>query len=104
MPGTQDDNADERTPLVNGGLNGSTHDQAETQAHSAAFTFFLNPHKTPGLHSSNVALRSAAYSWHIAKVTILSSTSGPCFPLSAPLLRGASPWLSAYFFLTNQPD
>lgn len=34
--------------------------------------------ETPGRHSGNVAVRGLAYTWHVTKVTLLSSTSITC--------------------------
>lgn len=67
---------DERTPLVNGGAgpSGSDHNLAQQNGSHPAYAFFLDSNHTPGLNHDRFAVRSIVYSWHITKVTILSST------------------------------
>lgn len=67
----------ERTPLLNGegaSSNGTqNHIQSSNNERSAAFQFFFDSKHTPGTRSGNLAVRSLAYSWHVAKVSLLSS-------------------------------
>ncbi|KAM0521157.1 hypothetical protein ACHAPE_002630 [Trichoderma viride] len=69
----------ERTPLLNGegaSSNGNpnhSHIQSSSNERSAAFRFFFDSKHTPGTHSENIAVRTLAYSWHVAKVTLLSN-------------------------------
>lgn len=76
--------ADETSPLINGGAS-SAHDttsrrnengngHATLSRDSSTMTFLFDSKHTPGIHNQNIAIRSLAYSWHIAKVTLLSST------------------------------
>lgn len=67
--------ANERTPLINGesaSSNGNHHHLIH-QDHSKAYQFFFDSKHTPGNDSENVVVRSLAYTWHITKVTMLSS-------------------------------
>jgi Ca2+:H+ antiporter len=72
----------ERTPLLNGegassnGTPNHSHIQSSSNERSAAFRFFFDSKHTPGTHSENIAVRTLAYSWHVAKVTLLSSKFG----------------------------
>lgn len=96
--------ASERTPLVNGSGSASTADAGAngSVARSDAYTFFLDSHKTPGTESPNIAVRSGAYSWHIAKVTVLSNYVNfllPTVPLG--ILAGALGWGSTAVFTIN---
>lgn len=72
--------SNERTPLLNGegaSSNGTpNHIQSSSNERSAAFRFFFDSKHTPGTHSENIAVRTLAYSWHVAKVTLLSSKFG----------------------------
>ncbi|KAM0461016.1 hypothetical protein ACHAO4_001815 [Trichoderma viride] len=69
--------SNEHTPLLNGegaSSNGTTnHIQSSNNERSAAFRFFFDSKHTPGTHSERFAVRTLAYSWHIAKVTLLSN-------------------------------
>lgn len=73
--------ASERTPLINGGPsptddnNGNNHYPTQS---SDTMTFLFNSEHTPGKDSENFAVRALAYSWHVAKVTLLSSKSFLC--------------------------
>lgn len=71
--------ADERTPLVNGGASSSGHEVVERSSRSKARVFLFDSSHTPGLDNESLAIRSLVYSWHVAKVTILSGmfTSRP---------------------------
>lgn len=74
----------ERTPLLNGegGSNagaaptsrGAHHHQASG---SKLAQFFTNSHYTPGTDHHSLIVRSAAYSWHTLKATLLSSKFTP---------------------------
>lgn len=75
-------NASERTPLLNGGGESShvSADGAGVGSHhhhranrSNLFHFFVNSRYTPGTDHSSIVVRSAAYTWHVTKVTLLSS-------------------------------
>lgn len=72
-------NNNERTPLLNG-LNGESSNGNQNhilgdvhRERSAAFQFFFDSKHTPGNDSDNFVVRSLAYTWHVTKVTLLSS-------------------------------
>jgi Ca2+:H+ antiporter len=75
---------DENSPLINGGTsstrrdtggNGNGNGHISLSRDSSTMTFLFDSKHTPGIDNHNIAIRSLAYSWHIAKVTLLSSTS-----------------------------
>lgn len=68
--------ADERTPLVNGGPS-SSHEVVERSGRNKTLVFLFDSTHTPGLDNDSFAIRSLVYSWHVAKVTILSGTLLP---------------------------
>lgn len=78
-PGDHD--SSERTPLLNGNGEGSNtttsanggHRHHQPTSGSNLKHFLLNKHYTPGTEHHSLAVRSAAYTWHVTKVTILSS-------------------------------
>ncbi|CAF3662323.1 unnamed protein product [Fusarium graminearum] len=69
--------ADETSPLINGGAssahdttsrrNGNGNGHATLSRDSSTMTFLFDSKHTPGIHNQNIAIRSLAYSWHIAK-------------------------------------
>lgn len=67
--------ASERTPLINGERS-NTSRSATAHHHSGSRTlhFLTNSRYTPGTDHDNIAVRSMCYTWHVAKVTLLSST------------------------------
>jgi hypothetical protein len=74
--------ADENSPLLNGGASSALNDtlghrngngHISLSRDSSTMTFLFDSKHTPGIDNSNIAVRSLAYSWHIAKVTLLSS-------------------------------
>ncbi|KAJ4234268.1 Vacuolar calcium ion transporter [Fusarium solani] len=79
--------ADENSPLIaNGGASsalqdtlGHVHGNGNGNGHislsrgSSTMTFLFDSKHTPGLDNQNFALRHLAYSWHVTKVTLLSS-------------------------------
>ncbi|RFU75340.1 ca2+:h+ antiporter [Trichoderma arundinaceum] len=73
--------ANERTPLIANGESAASngngnHNHIASGSHrerSTAFKFFFDTKHTPGNDSENFFVRSLAYSWHIAKVTMLSN-------------------------------
>ncbi|KAK5995004.1 Vacuolar calcium ion transporter [Cladobotryum mycophilum] len=80
----QGNNASERTPLINGegsvgarngNGNGNGHPtfNRESSSSSSAYQFFFDSKHTPGNDSDRLAVRSLAYTWHIAKVTVMSN-------------------------------
>lgn len=70
-----DNSASERTPLINGAGAAHAH-RSNPHHHSGSRTlhFLTNSKYTPGTDSDNFAVRAAAYTWHVTKVTLLSST------------------------------
>jgi hypothetical protein len=71
---------DEHTPLINGGPSGASNHQDHVNHHtqrSTAYALFIDAKHTPGQDSSNVVVKGLAHTWHIIKITILSSTSAP---------------------------
>lgn len=77
--------ANERTPLVNGGPSSSGHEVVERSGRNKTVVFLFDANHTPGLDNDSLAIRSLVYSWHVAKVTILSGTSPQ--PLPSTLIR-----------------
>lgn len=87
--------ANEATPLINGeassALRGSlAHDHSNGNGHiglsrgSSTMTFLFDSKHTPGLDNQNIAVRSLAYTWHVTKITLLSSTlRQPCAQFSS---------------------
>lgn len=72
-----DRGSSERTPLLNGeGSNntagGATRHRRPTSGSNLKH-FFTNARWTPGTEHDNLVVRSAAYTWHVTKVTLLSS-------------------------------
>ncbi|EXM08974.1 Ca2+:H+ antiporter [Fusarium odoratissimum NRRL 54006] len=74
--------ADENSPLLNGGASSALNDtlghrngngHISLSRDSSTMTFLFDSKHTPGIDNSNIAVRSLAYSWHIAKVTLLSN-------------------------------
>ncbi|KAM0355797.1 hypothetical protein ACHAPU_000184 [Fusarium lateritium] len=79
---TSNHTVDENSPLINGGASSARRDtngQGHGNGHitlsrnSSTMTFLFDTKHTPGIHNNNIAIRSLAYSWHIAKVTLLSN-------------------------------
>lgn len=68
---SSDDYPGERTSLLNGNHNDWTNGSASGS--SAWKQFFLSRRTTPGTESPNPLVRYSASTWHITKVTILSS-------------------------------
>jgi Ca2+:H+ antiporter len=69
-----DNSASERTPLINGTRSASSSSNPHHHNGSRTIHFLTNSRYTPGTDSDNVAVRAAAYTWHVTKVTLLSST------------------------------
>ncbi|SPJ86985.1 probable calcium/proton exchanger [Fusarium torulosum] len=72
--------ADENSPLINGGTSSARRDTSgngnghiSLSRDSSTMTFLFDSKHTPGIDNHNIAIRSLAYSWHIAKVTLLSN-------------------------------
>lgn len=70
--------AHERSPLLNGEESSSTlvgdgDSRSVIRRRSGALAFFFNSKYTPGLDSDTFIVRWLAYSWHVTKVTLLSS-------------------------------
>ncbi|KOS20072.1 Vacuolar calcium ion transporter [Escovopsis weberi] len=72
----------ERTPLLSGESSSSDfaaaaaargHVSLQRQSSSSVYQFFFDSKHTPGNDSDRIAVRSLAYSWHVAKVTVLSN-------------------------------
>lgn len=67
--------ADERTPLVNGGPSSSGNEVVERRSRNKTVAFLFDSTHTPGLDNESLVIRSLVYTWHVAKVTILSGTA-----------------------------
>jgi Ca2+:H+ antiporter len=69
--------ADEHTPLINGesasSAQASNGNHIQHSPRSGVMTFFFDHKHTPGNDSNSTLVRSAAYTWHVTKVTLLSS-------------------------------
>lgn len=77
-------NADEHTPLINGETAASAHaahpaagNHITHHSDNSVYSFFFDNKHTPGNDSESIVVRSAAYTWHVTKVTLLSSKSNP---------------------------
>ncbi|PNY23333.1 Vacuolar calcium ion transporter [Tolypocladium capitatum] len=96
--------AGERTPLINGETTSSA-DHCHTvlpRQRSGALAFFLDTNHTPGRDSRSSVVRSLAYTWHVAKVTLLSSYVNfllVMVPLG--IVAGASNWNPTAVFTIN---
>ncbi|OAA70258.1 Calcium/proton exchanger [Cordyceps fumosorosea ARSEF 2679] len=99
----------ERTPLLNGegGSNagaaptsrGAHHHQASG---SKLAQFFTNSHYTPGTDHHSLIVRSAAYSWHTLKATLLSSYVNLLLVLvPIGIAAGMLKWSAAAVFTLN---
>ncbi|KAL6917673.1 hypothetical protein ACHAPO_000518 [Fusarium lateritium] len=107
--------ADETSPLINGGASSATHDTTSRRngngngnghislsRDSSTMTFLFDSKHTPGIHNQNIAIRSLAYSWHIAKVTLLSNYVNfllVMVPLG--IIAGKMGWNSTAVFTIN---
>ncbi|KAM0307484.1 hypothetical protein HYE67_000843 [Fusarium culmorum] len=104
--------ADETSPLINGGAssahdttsrrNGTGNGHATLSRDSSTMTFLFDSKHTPGIHNQNIAIRSLAYSWHIAKVTLLSNYVNfllVMVPLG--IIAGKMGWSSTAVFTIN---
>ncbi|QPC70016.1 hypothetical protein HYE68_000768 [Fusarium pseudograminearum] len=104
--------ADETSPLINGGAssahdttsrrNGNGNGHATLSRDSSTMTFLFDSKHTPGIHNQNIAIRSLAYSWHIAKVTLLSNYVNfllVMVPLG--IIAGKMGWNSTAVFTIN---
>ncbi|KAM3512215.1 hypothetical protein MY11210_004133 [Beauveria gryllotalpidicola] len=73
------DSSSERTPLLNGEGSSNGNDTARRTHHhrptsgSTLKHFLINTRYTPGTDHDSIAVRSAAMTWHITKVTLLSN-------------------------------
>lgn len=84
----RDDGASESSPLLGNGSGGQPHlrdadgDEPRANGHSRNKTvqFFFDTERTPGSDSDNVFVKYSAYTWHVTKVTLLSSTFFPPSP------------------------
>lgn len=68
--------ATEQSPLINGGAAAPAADDGldrESQQDGRLAVTFFNPSLTPGRDSDVWAVRALACSWHVAKVTLMSS-------------------------------
>merc|ERR1711988_443856 len=94
--------ADERTPLVNGGASSSDHEVVERSSRSKARVFLFDSSHTPGLDNESLAIRSLVYSWHVAKVTILSGYVNFLLPMvPIGIIAGQLGWSPAAVFTIN---
>merc|ERR1711988_1644427 len=94
--------ADERTPLVNGGASSSGHEVVERSTRSKARVFLFDSSHTPGLDNESLAIRSLVYSWHVAKVTILSGYVNFLLPMvPIGIVAGMMGWSPAAVFTIN---
>ncbi|EKJ72117.1 hypothetical protein NXS19_005546 [Fusarium pseudograminearum] len=104
--------ADETSPLINGGAssahdttsrrNGNGNGHVTLSRDSSTMTFLFDSKHTPGIHNQNIAIRSLAYSWHIAKVTLLSNYVNfllVMVPLG--IIAGKMGWNSTAVFTIN---
>ncbi|KFA61516.1 hypothetical protein S40285_04549 [Stachybotrys chlorohalonatus IBT 40285] len=96
--------AGERTPLINGEAAPSydeNHVHHETSS-TSTLSFFLDTKHTPGLQSNNFAVRGLAYSWHVTKVTLLSSyVNFLLIAVPIGLLAGILNWSPTAVFTLN---
>ncbi|KAJ4259797.1 Vacuolar calcium ion transporter [Fusarium torreyae] len=103
--------AGEEAPLLNGGASSALHDtlgHSNGNGHislsrdSSTMTFLFDSKHTPGIDSQNIAVRGLAYSWHVAKVTLLSNYVNfllVMVPLG--IIAGKMGWSSTAVFTIN---
>ncbi|KAK2595426.1 Vacuolar calcium ion transporter [Conoideocrella luteorostrata] len=97
-------NADEQTPLINGESGSSAHtgNHIQRQPRNGVFVFFFDNKHTPGNDSSSIAIRSAAYTWHVTKVTLLSNyVNFLLVMVPIGIAAGALGWNSTAVFTIN---
>ncbi|KAJ4150162.1 hypothetical protein LMH87_010925 [Akanthomyces muscarius] len=96
----------ERTPLLNGeGSNntasGATGHRRPTSGSNLKH-FFTNARWTPGTEHDNLVVRSAAYTWHVTKVTLLSNyVNFLLVMVPIGIIAGALEWSATAVFTIN---
>ncbi|POR35185.1 Vacuolar calcium ion transporter [Tolypocladium paradoxum] len=95
--------ADERTPLINGETSSADNGQVvPPRQRSGPLAFFFDTKHTPGRDSGSIAVRSLAYTWHVAKVTLLSSyVNFLLVMVPVGIVAGASHWSPTAVFTIN---
>ncbi|OAQ73905.1 vacuolar calcium ion transporter [Pochonia chlamydosporia 170] len=96
--------ADEHTPLINGESAGSAQagNHILRPQRSGVITFFFDDTHTPGNDSNSIVVRSAAYTWHVTKVTLLSSyVNWLLVMVPIGIAAGALGWGSTAVFTIN---
>ncbi|KAI9900661.1 hypothetical protein N3K66_004923 [Trichothecium roseum] len=95
--------AHERTPLINGGSSGANgHHHVSIPDRSKLYTFLFDTRETPGNNSDKVLTRSLCYTWHILKVTLLSSYVNILLPtVPIGIIAGVLGWGSTAIFVIN---
>ncbi|KAK3186178.1 Vacuolar membrane antiporter, partial [Lecanicillium sp. MT-2017a] len=98
-----DNSASERTPLINGAGAAHAH-RSNPHHHSGSRTlhFLTNSKYTPGTDSDNFAVRAAAYTWHVTKVTLLSNyVNFLLITVPIGIIAGSMGWGSTAVFTIN---
>jgi len=101
-------NADERTPLVTTNGASSAHvarhntNGSDYDSRSPTLVFLFDKSKTPGLDSDSIAVRSLVYTWHVTKVTLLSSYVNFLLPtVPVGIIAGLLGWNPTAVFTIN---
>lgn len=97
-------NANEQTPLINGESASSSHAGNHITQHSnnSVYSFFFDHKHTPGNDSDSIVVRSAAYTWHVTKVTLLSNyVNFLLVMVPVGIVAGAMGWNSTAVFTIN---
>ena len=98
--------ANERTPLINGESSSTLHAEHphsnSARSSGGASAFFLNSKHTPGTDSPNILVRWSSYTWHIAKVTLLSNyVNFLLVTVPIGIIAGAMEWNPTAVFVIN---
>ncbi|OAR00114.1 hypothetical protein LLEC1_05128 [Akanthomyces lecanii] len=101
-----DHGSSERTPLLNGeGSNntaGAANGQRRPTSGSDLKHFLTNARWTPGTEHDNLVVRSAAYTWHVTKVTLLSNyVNFLLVMVPIGIIAGALNWSPTAVFTIN---
>ncbi|KAG6014557.1 hypothetical protein E4U54_005113 [Claviceps lovelessii] len=102
-------NADEHTPLINGETAASAHaahpaagNHITHHSDNSVYSFFFDNKHTPGNDSESIVVRSAAYTWHVTKVTLLSNYVNVLLVMvPIGIAAGALGWGSTAVFTIN---
>ncbi|KAG6027087.1 hypothetical protein E4U41_001053 [Claviceps citrina] len=95
---------DERTSLINGesAAHAGNNHIAHRHPDNSVYSFFFDHKHTPGNDSESIVVRSAAYTWHVTKVTLLSNyVNFLLVMVPIGIAAGALGWGSTAVFTIN---